>query len=176
MILDHRNNAQYRTCADARLLIKTTTIDVTAGTASYDLPDDVISLRAVNVDATQVPNMLVNNALAFESDTRAGSGSFFYLLGRTLNLLPAPSEDTTLTLLYLGRPEPLTSADEFELSGDPETVFELRILADSLMDDRQDELSQEYELMYAEGVRRLRRATRGHEPPRRVLTKGDVYE
>lgn len=176
MVLDHRNNAQYRTCADARIVIKNDTISVTAGTTSYDLPDDLISLRAVNVGATQLPNMLVNDAIAFESDSRSANGSFFYLLGRTLNLQPTPSEDTTLTILYIGRPEPLASDLEFEVSGDPEAVIELRVLADTLMDDRQDELAAEYEVMYAEGVRRLRRATRGHEPPRRVLTKGDVYE
>jgi NCAIR mutase (PurE)-related protein len=44
--VDYANEAQMRVVADTRILIKKTTLAVTAGTAEYPLADDVIMLRS----------------------------------------------------------------------------------------------------------------------------------
>jgi hypothetical protein len=79
----------------------TDTLAVTAGIAAYVLPDDFGGLISVTSEGELLEPVEPNEAWMANSDHVTDPPSGFVLRGRTLELVPAPTEDATLTYRYM---------------------------------------------------------------------------
>lgn len=160
--LDYSNDVQYRVANDTRCLIRKTTITTSAGQRDYSLAGDVILLKAVISMGQPLPYLPVADALAFLSlptEPNLLTPSYF-VVGTTISFVPTPTDAQTLTIFYEARPAPLTSDDEFEITGDYERLAERLIQSYKLADDGQPELAAEEQAWYDVEMPRLRRRDR----------------
>lgn len=157
--LDYTNNAQMRVCADALLLHAQTTLTMLAGENFVTLPDDLIRMTGISVSAMPLPVVPRDRAIMLQSlpENAVVGDQGHYLLGRTLYLSPTPIQDTTITIAYIRRPAQMQSDDQLEISGQAEEAVRLRVLADTLTDDGQDEMAQLHEQLYQQAIRNVRR-------------------
>jgi len=166
--LDYSNEAQYRVCADTRVLRKRTTLAIVSGTQTYSLPNDVIALLAVlDPEGEPVPFLTLDDALAGLTAPTDLATTAYYMIGTSLGVLPMPTAAVTWTLYYEARPAPLTSASPFELDGDYELLIDRLVQAMKLADDGQPELAAEEQGFYDIDRNRLRRRD-AREPRGRV--------
>lgn len=175
--LDYSNEAQVRVGAETRLLRKRTTLPVIAGQAEYPLEADVIQIIAVYDGESQVPAAMTDDILTLLSSsgaaTPAQSMLHYTLEPGTLGFYPTPTDGFTATIFYIARPQPLTSADDFELQGISEDLIERLVFAYRLEDDGQLELAAAEQAFYDAKVAETRRY-RLNEQPQRVTTSQGV--
>lgn len=155
--LDYSNEAQYRICADTRVLRKKRTLALAAGVSSYALADDVLTVLAVLHGQDALPYLTPDEALRGLTNPPTLGELSYYTIGTDIGFLPVPTEAATLTLFYEARPVPLDSTSSFELEGDYELLIDRLVQAMKLLDDGQPELAAEEQSYYDLELIRLRR-------------------
>ena len=160
--LDYANYAQARVCHDARLLFSSATLTIPAGSSFVTLPADLIRLTGIAADTIPVP--VVNRDAAFRQATSGGDAigpTGHYIIGRDLYVTPAPNQDLDLAITYISRPATMDSSSDLSVINEAEEAVKLRILADTLLDDGQDEMADLHEQLYSQAIRNLRRGRGG---------------
>jgi hypothetical protein len=168
--VDYANEAQMRVVADTRILIKRTTLAVTAGTAEYPLADDVIMLRSlIDANGREVTNLSMFDVLRLKSGPLDPTSAGFYTIGQTIGFYPTPATDGAYTVFYEARPAPFTSSSSFEVTGDAERLIDQLVAQMKLADDGQPELANNELAFYLVEMPRIRGRLR-RQPPDRVVT------
>jgi len=134
---------------------------VPAETASFDLPDDLLSLRAIYIKgdaAEDEPNLPLEAyspaAFASRFTGLAGVPTGFARIGNTIQLAPTPEEETTLVMLYLARFDPLTeSVTNWILDNHPDVYF-YGVCAQAMQWDRDD--NNPYAALFAGAIEDLK--------------------
>jgi hypothetical protein len=168
--VDYANEAQMRVVADTRILIKRTTLNVTAGTAEYPLASDVIMLRSlIDANGSEVTNLSMFDVLSLKSGPLDPTSAGFYTIGQTIGFYPTPAVDGAYTVFYEARPAPFTSSSSFEVTGDAERLIDQLVAQMKLADDGQPELANNELAFYLVEMPRIR-GRRRRQPPDRVVT------
>jgi hypothetical protein len=168
--VDYANEAQIRVAADTRILIKKTTINVTAGTAEYALPSDVIVLRSLTDETgREVAFLSPLDAMSLKSGPFDPAVVGFYTIAATIGFYPTPTIAGSYTAFYEARPAPFTSSSDFELTGDAERLVDRLVAQMKLADDGQPELANLELGFYQVEMPRVR-GRRRRQPPDRVIT------
>jgi hypothetical protein len=156
--LDYSNEAQYRICADTRVLRKKRTLTLIAGVQTYRLAEDVLVVLAVlHGQDVPLPFLTPDEAMKALTNPSTFGALSYYTIGEDIGFVPVPAEAATLTLYYEARPAPLTSDSAFELQGDYELLIDRLVQAMKLADDGQPELAAEEQSYYDLELIRLRR-------------------
>jgi hypothetical protein len=169
--LDYSNDAQMRVAVDTRSLQRRITLTLVAGTAEYELDDTVVSVLSVLDSAGDpIAPLQADDALTLISggdNTGAVTITGYYMLEPgTIGFYPAPDTADTVQLYYYARPDELTSASAFEISGDAEALIERLVLAMRMDDDGQLEWAAYQESLYESEASRLRRLRVDEQPSR----------
>jgi hypothetical protein len=107
------NDAMMEIAVANNLLQIAATADTTAGTAEYDLPNDVLRLRAVKFKGVKLNGLTMedfDNMLSEANGVSTGEPQAFYVYARKITLFPAPSANgtTDLKIFYNRTPTAVT--------------------------------------------------------------------
>lgn len=162
-------------------VVTTATVTTTSGTAEYELPSDVLSIRQVHyLDSNSAWTLLRETSWEalftaspdFENDTD-GMPLRWYWRSQVLGLYPAPSATyagtDTLRILYTYTPSPMTG--DGDTSGLPDWLDDAIILFAvyrALLKDRDFQraqaMAQEYSRHVSDAVLKLQRHRREMAP------------
>ena len=162
-------------------VITTATTATTDGTAEYELPSDVLSIRQVQyLDTSSAWTLLAETTweALFERDPNFendddGLPTQWYWRSQILGLYPAPSSTfagaAKLRILYTYAPSPMTGGGDY--SGMPDwlddTIILFAVYRAYLKDrdfQRAQATAQEYSRGVSEAVLKLQRQRRQHAP------------
>lgn len=156
-VVDYTNDCQKRVTAQTGILETAASLVVPAGPGGVALPAVVVSLYSVKSGTDEVARLTARDYVQLVSQASSVPATICYtLLGRTLYLLPAPSVDTTLTIIYAKRSDEITSGSQLEVTGEYERVVERLVGAYALLDDGQPELAAHALADYDADIARLR--------------------
>jgi hypothetical protein len=163
--IDYINEAQMRVAVDANLIEKEATLTFDTNGQAV-IPGDVVVIRGLSQGATDYP--VYNDTDYYRAQT---AGTSLVTPGYTIadgkiSIVPTPSTEYDLTITYQARPSEHASNKELEVGVRAERAVELRVLADRLSDERQDELADYYDGLYQQEVSRLRREPKRQQPSR----------
>lgn len=114
------NDGYLDLAVDAKLLADPFTLTTASGQELYDLPDNLIAVRAVTFEGRDLPRMPYA-----ERSQDEGPPRFYQVIGQKLRLFPTPDGTYTVTVLYYYRPERM--ANDFDVPEIPEEYHRLLV-------------------------------------------------
>lgn len=87
-------------------------LTTTSGTASYEVPDDMLVLVTVEDSRGELAAVARD---AIPTTARSGSPTAYALYGTNLILYPTPNAEADLTLRYRSRPAPMVNDDDVSM-------------------------------------------------------------
>lgn len=148
-------------CIETEAIVSTATMSLTAGTASYTLPSQVVRIKGMYVTpvggAQSQP--MIQTTLDFILRRRQASGgagaatgyvTHYAVLGSTdIEVYPTPRSADTITIYYVGLPTPLSANADVPVLQEPYSskVLEYGALAEA-GDYKGDPMTDEYRAMF----------------------------
>jgi hypothetical protein len=156
-LVDYTNDCQKRVTAQTGILGTALTVTVPSGTGGLLLPTNLVQLYSVKSGVDEVPAIAARDYVRSVSlGSSVPATQCHAVIGRTLYLLPSPSVDTDVTLIYAKRSDDIDSGTQLEVSGEYERACERLVGAYILLDDGQPELAARSLADYDADIARLR--------------------
>lgn len=134
----------------------TTTIAVTAGDTTYDLPTGIVRLLSLYDAATQTPLVDTHPDLLEQLPTSTGKPHSFAFYGSDLTLYPTPQQAITLTMRYRGMPDLMAADGDLPLLPDEYSDLLVTYARGRLFRAEDDiEMATFYKAEFEEGIREM---------------------
>ncbi len=176
--VDYVESCQQRVAADTVVREAKTTLALTAGDFTYDLPADLIELEGIYNDTVALDDLTISELMAVLSGTGASNylgPQGYAVVGRTLYVLPTPAAADTLTLVYVQRPPAFDSQAELELDGAEREILEALLDGNVVFDRGETEVGSAALARYMVEAQRRRAHNRGPVGPHLPVIGNDVF-
>jgi len=158
-IVNYTDDAQRRVACDTLCIQRKATL--TMPTTGYvQLPAEVVRIEGIYLGTEQLQRASEDSLMEFLSAGSVGSQTsvaFYSIVGRRVYLIPTPSEEQTITLVYKSRPVTWQSDRALEVTGPFESLVDQLVQVTMQVDSGQTRLAADGMQTYQVEAGRLRR-------------------